>query len=247
MSIASRYTGEMYDRYRYLATWLPNKRIELGDVGVLEGDVFKRLTSLADLQITFAKRPGKDTLEFNETSNSGVKIDLGATTTAPGAGAGGGLTANFSEEGAFVFRASGCLMHEIADKVSLGKEVLAQCKSGLWDANWRIVDTVVRAESSTIMLSRSKQSSLSLSATSPLQLANLASADTKLTVVAQSGDILHMLAEKGLTPLFTLLGVKQSWISKLFGGAPTFGGVASVTGPEEPTAEDLFEPVVPPR
>lgn len=246
MSTARRYTRQMYDRYKYLATWLPNTRIELGDVGTIDGDTFKRVTTLKDLQVQFDIRRGTDELDFSETSSSGVECSVGASSgTTPGT-AEGSLAVKFAEEGAFVFRATGCRTHEIADKVSLGREVLSQCKAGLWDPKWRIVDTVVRAECSTIIVSRSKSASLSLGGGIPLLLANIATPEAKVAILGQSGDVLHMLATEGLTPLFTLIGVKQSWLSRLLGASPIFGGPGSDPPIDDVTDEDAFERESPP-
>src|SRR5207244_1459584 len=120
---------------------------------------------------------------------------------------------------------------------ALGKQVIERYKAGTWDADWCIVDTIVRAGSATIVISSSKQASLGLTATSAIELANLARLDAGVRVSAQEGDVLHFVAAKGLVPLFKLARIKQSLLSKVFGGALTFGGASAPR--EESAAVDV--------
>ena len=45
-AVYEQYTQEMHSRFGYLATWLPNARIALGDVGVLKRDRFTVVTRI---------------------------------------------------------------------------------------------------------------------------------------------------------------------------------------------------------
>lgn len=256
MSSFKRYAREIHDRFGYFASWLPNTRLELGDIGVQDGATFKRMTSLTELGLPFATRSGANLLDFTHTSSSGVTVEtdidaaVGADTGKPGEGklAGGKLAVKLAEQGAVVFRAANCRVDEISDKVGLGAAVLELFRSGMWDAPWRIIDTVVHAESATIIVSDSAQASLELRAETPLELSSLARLDAGIRVASQAGSVLHFVAAKGLSPLFTLAGIKQSLLAKLLGGKATFGGAAA-REPEAvspaPLEEDPFERVEP--
>ena len=253
MNSPSRYAREIHGQLDYHATWLPNSRLELGDVGEQGKAGFTRKSSLADLGLAFTTRRGRDRLDFTKTSSSGVTFkagaaaELGAGAAAVGAGQ---LSIELGEEGAWLFRAVNCREDQIGDRLGLGKAVLDLYKSGMWDAKWRIVDTIVRAESATIVVSNSLKASLTLSAKSPLALTSLANLDAGIAVSAQQGDLLHIVAQKGLSPLFKLVGVKHSIITKLLRGDPTFAGAASPQAAgEDPIGvsddEDPFERVTP--
>jgi hypothetical protein len=237
MDVSRRYVDEIFARYGYFATWLPNTRVELGDVGVRQGRIFKRLTSLADLGIEFGIRRGKDPTDFTHTSSSGVNLKLGAAADASAAGA--QLAVEFDQQGAFVFQAVGCRVDEIDNRLAVGQQVLELHGQGKWDADWCVTDTTVSAASATIIVASSAKASLGLTARTPIQISSLARVDAGISVSAQAGDVLHFIAAKGLVPMFKVSRVKQSFLAKLFGGELTFGG------PGDESAEEPFEPVSP--
>jgi len=251
MAAASKmYVKGMFQRFSYLAAWLPNTTLRLGDVGLQRGQDFKRMTTLGDLGISFRVRTGASPVDFTYTSQSGVsvkpKVAAQATAGAMLPSAQAGISIEFSEDGAFLFHAIGCSVDEIEDKEALGQAVIAAIKAGNWKPEWGVVDTLVRADSATIVVSNSQQAALELSAKAPVAPANLASLDAGLSVSSQSGDIVQFIAAKGLAPLFRLSRAKQSLLASLLGsGAITFGGTGGEEAEEPVPAGDLFEAVAP--
>jgi hypothetical protein len=234
MAIASKlYVKSIYERFSYLATWLPNAKLKLGDVGIREGEYFKRMSSLKVLGVSFKVRSGTSYADFTYTSQSGVKLktkaagEMIAGTTLPNAQA--GLLIDFSKEGAFLFQAMGCLVDEIEDKIGLGREIIELYKKGNWETNWSIVDTVVKASSATIIVSNSQSASIELTAKTPLLITNLANAETGLTLNSQRGDVIRFISVDGLMPLFKLSRLKKSFLSKMLRtqGSIYFGGNVS--------------------
>ncbi len=243
MTAASKlYLKEIYQRFSYLAAWLPNINLRLGDVGVLQGEQFKQMTTLKALGVPFETRTSTSTIDFTYTSQSGVTLktkvngEVAIGTTLPATQA--GISMQFSKEGAFLFQAVKCRVDEIEDKDAVGKVVVKLLKEGTWNRDWGVVDTLVRAGSATIVVSNSQVASLELTANAPVAVANPANLGIGLSVNSQSGDIIQFIAAKGLAPLFKLSRVKQSFLSTLLGGPRpvTFGGPS----PEEPT-KSIFE------
>ena len=242
---------EMYQRFAYLATWLPNTKLKLGDVGVLRGEEFRQMTTLKELGVPFIVRRGKAQLDFNYTSASGVMLQTkakgkaAAGTTLPAAKA--GIAAKFSKQGAFVFQAVGSRVHEIENKVTVGQAVIRLYEQGRWEADWSVVDTIVDAGAATILIANSGGAALELTANPPLDAANLVRLDVGLAVHSQSGDIIQFVAAQGLTPLFRLSRVKSSLLGRLLGGskAIVFGGVNPVVSEPISAEEEVFESVVP--
>lgn len=223
-SASKLYLKGIYNRFSYLATWLPNANLRLGDVGLQQGDAFKQMTTLTDLGIPFRMRKGANTIDFTYTSESGVTVktkaagEVAAGTSLPLGQA--GISIQFSREGAFLFQAVGCSIEEIDDKVALGQAVIKLVKNETWNPSWAVVDMLVRADTATIMVSNSGFAGLDLTAKAPVAVANLANVDTGLSVSSQTGDIIRFIAAKGLAPLFRLSKMKQSFLSGIF----TFGG-----------------------
>ena len=237
------YVKGIYDRFSYLATWLPNTSLVLGDVGFQEGGYFKRMTTLKELGIPFKVRSGKKPVDFTYTSQSGITFqtkaagEVAAGTTLPLGQA--GIVIEFNESGAFLFQAIGCRVNEIEDKEKLGQAIIQMYREKTWDGGWSVVDTLVKADSVTIVVSNSQQASLELSAKTPLAITNLANVEAGLTVNSQQGDMVRFLAAKGLMPLFKLSRIKKSLLASLLvGPRPIYFGGKSVR-------EDVFEAVEP--
>jgi hypothetical protein len=53
------YLHEMHQRFGYLATWLPNAKLELGDVGVLRGEEFRQKDDTEGTWRAFHHTPGQ--------------------------------------------------------------------------------------------------------------------------------------------------------------------------------------------
>jgi hypothetical protein len=250
MSAGMTYLHEMHQRFAYLATWLPNAKLELGDVGVLRGEEFRRMTTLKELGVPFITRQGAAPLDFSYTSASGVALQIkakgkaAAGTTLPLVKA--GVAVKFSKQGAFVFQAAGNKVHEIENKATVGGAVIRLYEQGRWEADWSVVDTIVGAAAATILVANSADAALELAANAPLEAANLVRLDIGLAVNSQSGDMIQFVAAQGLTPLFRLSRVKSSLLGRLLGGsrAIRFGGPSADPAPI-PTEEQVFENVTP--
>ena len=243
--------NEMYDRFAYLATWLPNSKLKLGDVGIQDGGSFKRMTSLKKLGVPFNVRVGKTPMDFSYTSQSGISVktklagELAAGTTLPLGKA--GLVVEFSKEGAFLFQAVGCLVDEFEDRATVGKTIIKLHAKKGWDPAWSVVDTLVKVNRATILVSNSHDAKLELTANSPVAIAHLANAEVGLAVNSQQGDIVRFLAAKGLTPMFRLSRLKKSLLASLLGTGQVihFGGKLPDETAENLSAEDIFEAVAP--
>jgi hypothetical protein len=117
-----------------------------------------------------------------------------------------------------------CYVDEIEDKATVGKDLIDLKEK--WDLAWSVVDTVVRAGSTTILVSNSQNAKLELRAKAAVEVSNLANPELGLEVLSKIGDVTHFLAEHGLTPMFRLSKFHRSWIDWLKGKPKTihFGG-----------------------
>jgi hypothetical protein len=247
-NVSDQYVKLLFHRYRHFAAWLPNTKVLLGDVGVVEGKYFKRKTSLAALGVKFATRTGDKPLVFNDDLTSGLQVhakaagEVAAGTELPLANA--GVSIDFTSEGAFLFHAVNCFNDEIEDKATLGRSLAELHRKGKWDISWSVVDTVIRAGSSTILVSNSRNAGLDLTAKTAVEISNLARPELGLAVNSKRGDVTLFLAEQGLTPLFRLSAFRRSWIDWLLRKPKTiyFGGPSPT---EPPPDEEMLEYVAP--
>src|SRR5262245_61412520 len=100
-SIRDSYVDDLHEHLGYLGTWLPNTRLELGDIGELNGAEFRRHSSLADLGIRFRVRRDGQAARLAYTSSDAVELSFKVKGDAPLAGSAlvegrAGLSVQFS-------------------------------------------------------------------------------------------------------------------------------------------------------
>jgi hypothetical protein len=248
-SAARQYTAELKRELRYLASWPPGVRVELGDIGTIDGDnVFMRVASLRGLGISFKKAAASEGAQtFDYASSGAVEIEFKLagqtsqlTPNVPSANAGLGI--RFTREHATVFRADGAEHSRIDDLLTLRREVVSQIQAGRWDRDWSIVTHVVHAASTTALVARSAGSGIEFELSANVQGGGLEllSADAGLRTVASRDMQLTMVGTGGATPLFQAVRVKRRY----FFGKPelraAFSDDLRRLATEE-LEEDLFE------
>lgn len=223
-TVTTLYSNAVYRRIGYLATWLPNTAIRLGDVGTLHDNCFNEKSTLTASGIEFRVRRGTQPIAFSLSSESGVQIAVKAkgqaaeNTAIPKTKA--GVALKFAQKGGFIFQATECYIDEIEDKAEVIRRILELSKAdnSIWNTDWALIDTVVRAGPATIVISNSEKAALELSAESDLLASGLAKADAKFSVSTQEGDVIHILAQSGLSPLFKASRIKRRWLGLRFAG-----------------------------
>lgn len=204
----------------YWAAWLPSAQFGIGDIGTLNGHLFEKVGSLRELRFKYYLEPDSDPSPLDLTSESGVSLSFKAAgeTSSQFAhlGAGeAGLRIEFGSEGAFILQAPETRDSEIADRFNLQRQIIEAFANGNWDKDWLVVTRVLKAASATVLVSRSSNASLELSAKANLagNLAALGAADAGITVKHQQGDTLTMIGARNVTPLFQLSRLKTRFFA----------------------------------
>jgi hypothetical protein len=214
------YVNGMKRRFRnYFAAWPPNESFKLGDVGVLDGNIFIRIKSLeaADINIGFTERPDPDPSSMDVISESGVSLVVKAAgevnkIALPNIPKGeAGLGIEFTGSGAFILKAPATYMPSIEDIDKLGKEIIEAFRRGRWNINWVVIVRIVKAPTASIIVSRSSRSKIELSATGDLGSGpvDLGNANLTFNLRSLSGDIFQTIGATNLTPLFQLARIKK--------------------------------------
>ncbi|MBC8081924.1 MAG: hypothetical protein H7Z21_01825 [Hymenobacter sp.] len=212
-----QYTKEMKNRFGYYAAWDPGIPCALGDIGVLKNNVFTRLGSLTEQGIPFEALLDTTPVDMDYESRGSVTTTLKASGAATPTGSGlgqldAGIIIEFSKANAVVFRAQSCLTHQLKDTIRLGAAVLEQFRAGRWDKNWVVITSLVEAKSATIVISKQAQGKIELKATANISAPKLDVADGSFAF-AQSfvrGIDTKIIAQAGLTPLFNVMGIKNT-------------------------------------
>ncbi|HEV2154617.1 hypothetical protein [Bradyrhizobium sp.] len=169
---------------------------------------FQPLTSLSKLGINFETKAGKRAADLSVTSGDSVSVQLKAKgetlqgSSIPKAKA--AALMEFKSAGAFVFQARAPVVQWIQDKVSLSEVILdlfkTKNKDGdrAWHQDWCAITEIVKVESLTVLISKSKHGMVEFSAEGsvPTGSAPLASAGARLQLAKQSGEVLMFVSEE---------------------------------------------------
>jgi hypothetical protein len=128
MASNQTYTKELRENLNYTATWLPNFKLALGDVGVLSNFEFTYRTNLKNLGISYEEGPPGPKAEYTYLSAGSVtrNIKLSGKAPLPGsclAKADAGVSFAFNAAEAVVFMASDCRIRSIVDQEKLRQDL----------------------------------------------------------------------------------------------------------------------------
>jgi len=212
------YRAELYSALGYLATWLPNSGLQLGDLVVAAGDSgLVRVGHIRHHGLSFTPHSGSTRATYEYASSGAVSVFTKiAGQAVPGsslADAEAGLVVKFSRTNAIVFEASGCSSTSIADLASLGRAIEKRYAAGKWDRKWMLVTELVKAQGATIIIagSQSAQADLKASGTVGTGGIRLSDLNAKLEAKNTVGIGFKIIASTGLTPLYRASQIKASW------------------------------------
>ncbi len=222
-----------------MANWFPNNKIALGDIGVFDGYQFNRISSLEKLGIPFEERQGEKPIDLSYVKQAEINFAAGGEMAPPDGMVSGNVKMQFQRAGAFSFDVANCFVHEIEDKLSLGNKIKQLYKDGQWEEDWVVIDSLVAAGVTTILVAESNNAELELQAKENLGELKLTNANARLSVKSQKGEITSLLGKEGLTPLFKTSKVKRSFLAGLTRRKDNvrYGGQV-VDRPEMTTGED---------
>jgi hypothetical protein len=218
MSINEFYTRDLKDNLNYTATWLPNFKLSLGDVGVLSKYEFTYRTNLKKLGIPFEEGTVGSPGTYGHMSSGSVTWDIKLTGKAPLPGsaltaADAGIGFQFGNKHAVVFLATNCKVHRISDQETLKQTIFDKYKDKEWDRNYVVVTELVTAGNTTIIISNGSNGRYELRAKAGLVPAfESINVGGNFSLVHESQIGFHFLAKSGLTPLFRCMGVRAGWL-----------------------------------
>lgn len=214
-SAQKQYTKEMLKRFGYYATWNPGLSLKLGDIGVLKGSIFTKISDLESKMITFeiVKDNTKTTLEHNSQGSATLTTKASASVAPSGsvlADADVGIIIDFAKENSTLFKAANTVTPTIKDTIRLGETILKLFKDGTWNKDWVIITELVESESATIIISNKSNSKIELKANANVTAKVIDIADAKFEFSTQFSRGLEtaIISQEGATPLFKIMGIK---------------------------------------
>ena len=234
-SMAKLYTDEIKRHFKVLfANWIPGSPVELGDYGILDGNIFIQLGKLKDDFDEFkgdviqtSPDPTKDHKEFK--SDKGVEVNLLAKGSLNAQGvplAKATLDIRFEKENAIFFNAAGCATTSITNKAKIGEIIKALAKNKRWEKKWCVITDVVNAGKTLVAISQSSNSGITLEASSPvLENINLDDVSVKLNSKFEKSIGYKINADEGLNLLIGLCKLKNAFSMTRGGFRPSTMGI----------------------
>ena len=212
-----QYTDEMHDHFGYYATWTPGLKLNLGDIGILNGNAFTRLANIKDKGLTFLVGDGGVTNSNIAYSSSGsVTVSFKASGSASSPGSAltsldAGIIIDFGKQYSTYFQADGTSNQVIEDTITLGDQIIEKFKNGEWDKHWVVITEVITISSGSIIISNSNNAKIELKANGNVGLAKIDIADPSLDLSVQFARDIHtqIIATDKQTPLFKVMGISK--------------------------------------
>lgn len=209
----------------YFAAWLPTEELRLGDVGILEGDFyrkknfFKRITSLENLGISFKERADTSPTPLDLVSMRGVTVNLKfqgekneEIPILPIDKA--GISFSFNKMGAFVFQSAESYEPTIEDIATLQKQIIKEWEEKRWKDNWVVITKIVKVPYASYIISTSSDSEIVFETDVDLKkgIIDFGNAGINFTFRKQTGEVLKMISAQNISPFFQLTKLKRHWL-----------------------------------
>jgi hypothetical protein len=201
----------------YWPAWLPGTRFTIGDIGILNRYLFEKVGELEELGLKYYAQPTDNSSPLDISSESDVSVSFKAagetnSSFAHVGAAEAGLKIEFGAQGAFILQAPETFESEMGDRLNLQRQIIGAFNRREWEKDWLVITRLVTASSATVVISKSSNASLELSAKVNLSgaAAGLGAADAGISIKHQHGDTLSMICGKNVTPLFQLSRLKTS-------------------------------------
>lgn len=222
---AKFYLRHMSKKTAYRATWDPGKPLKLGQIGKLDSfGVFNVYSSLEKEGIPIEFDEGSNG-DMDYTSSDSVTITTKLSGSAPAAGsvlsnAEAGFSFDFKSDQSVVFQAGEVKTSHITNLGAIETQILDKYKNQNWDKSWLIISEVITAGSATVIISNSSNTKLDLKANAEVAAGTLKLTDASLglTVAHEKGSTLKYISQKGLTPLYRVVGIVAPWLADTYVG-----------------------------
>jgi hypothetical protein len=207
VAIYEQYTEEIHREFGYSATWLPNTKLSLGDVGFFRRNRFDRVTSLSEMGVSTAVgEPGEPSdLEYSSADQIQFSWHADAEgNPASATGASTTISVLFSRAHAVVFQALASRVVAIGDLAALAAALLPLGEGGIWQRDYAVITELVRTGPSAVLVSSqaNARADFRVRADALAGPCTLAQAAANLSMISASGVAVKALAPGGLTPMF---------------------------------------------
>jgi hypothetical protein len=218
-SIQRKYTKEIHNELGYWGTWLPSNKLCLGDVGVIKNGIFHFITSLENEEIPFRKisRSGFSSHEYASKGAVNIHSKFSGEASLPESNLKideSGIIVNFNSVNAICFRIDKAKTSRIDNLHELEGEILRRCENGHWQKDWVLINELITAGNSIVLVSNGVNSKIEFQLNGELEKLGNVKLDAHHKVVYERNMAYKMLTEDETTPLFKVMGVSSKWFGE---------------------------------
>ena len=227
------YVQEISKKTNYRANWLPDKPMNIGDIGKLSDGIFTLYSTLEQQGIPIRVRESGSSLNLDYTSNDSVKITNGLDTSVSAAGIPGAAgkllyKIDFQRSEGVVFQITDSKKIIIENLSEIENSILEKYKKSVWDLGWVVVTEVVKTDSATIIINTGGSNTLEFEVSGDVGIKSVNLADTSLglKLLRESGSSTKIIAQTNLTPLYVTKGISDPLFGKTkFRGANAYRAI----------------------
>lgn len=226
------YVKEISKKTKYRANWLPDKPMNVGDIGKIEDGIFTLYTTLEQQGFLVRRKELSFDTDFDFTSTDSVRIDFNGQDA--GLMSPGGVKkckVEFLNPEGLVFQIRDSKRIILDNLSELENPILEKYKKGVWDLGWVVVTEVVRPGSATILINSGDSNDLEFEITrdTDADVRTLTLADTRLglrLVREARSNTMKFIARNDLTPLYVIKGISDPLFGKTkFRGAKAYRAI----------------------
>jgi len=213
------YTEVIRDHFKvFYANWPIGEPVKLGDYGIMSGRIFICEGNIEDdYNIKFKHRTDTTKDRYYFKSNHSAKVEFfpkGSFYIQPNMpNIKASMKIEFGRGVSVFFNASGIKNHSIADFAKVEENIFSKFKQDKWSEKKVVVNRLVQADSTTIIISGKSGASICLDAESKaITNINLADASIRLSVRVENGVAFEIISEDGLFPMIGIAGIKPKHI-----------------------------------
>lgn len=209
-----RYTKDIYAGMRYLPSWPPSARAEVGDVGILKRGTLERQMSIGDLGLPMTTIDGAMVGTRGWASSKAVVVSPGVAAAAPvhpGLSAAAELKVRFEGKHEILLRVERSRERSLDRLDLLKRELLRLHDEGRWERDWILVTKTIRAQRQIALIANRKGASADLRLSGGLaqDAGGLATVGGELTVASSSEMAYSETEAEGTTPLYLAIRVQK--------------------------------------
>lgn len=227
------YVQEISKKTNYRANWLPDKPMNIGDVGKIEDGIFTLYTTLELQGLPVQIGESASPLQADYSSKDAVKITNGsgsnvsATSPPPSPGK-QRCRIDFLKSEGVLFQLLNPKRLFIKNLSEIENQILEFYKKSVWNLGWVIVTELIHADSATIVFNSGGSNTIEFefSGTEDTESINLADSNLDLNLLSETGTSTKLIARPDLTPLYVIKGISDPLFGKTkFRGANAYRAI----------------------